>query len=515
MTPAKGKSKADGAGLRRTASDAQAETSRPSGSDRLQEDIATATSPGALPAEFHHPHLQTMKTKGFSGSVQTPDPQLAMQTHLNDGMPHWNDPTHIMPAHQLRHQQSSRTLAALAKANDDEPGGARGEAKTNGPSAPQGTRSSAGSGLPITHESPSFPFPTVNVLYSASSPLASTDPTTLRDRISSADGISKPRRRLASGTEPPRIPHRRSISSLRSAHFLRAPPHPLNSSTGYRSEMLPTVGTSRPGSAFTAPEKKDRVPSMHHPPLAPPIVYRENASGQGWDDPERQESSGRVQINSHDMGQRKSSSSSARSLNGILTGPIYNRPQVSPAASSASSHASNAPRPRRSALEAAASMSKLPTTHDPALYYQSLGLPSTSAETAHLISRFLPQKKIVRPSWEISPAEAREGHVGIGLTNGDYREAHESLVRSMRDLSLGTTASRRSASKSYSYRNLLGSGSSSATDVVAQGGVGMISGINGPKMVSRGAWRGRTPFELSVERCLAQRPKGPVSGLQA
>jgi hypothetical protein len=98
----------------------------------------------------------------------------------------------------------------------------------------------------------------------------------------------------------------------------------------------------------------------------------------------------------------------------------------------------------------------------------------------------------------------------------------------MREMGLGVTATsgtRRSASRTYSYQNLLGAGTSSAgagpssgvvvtnsNGVTGQGqedslGVGLVKGRNGPMVVARGGWKGKSPFELSVERCMAQRPQ--------
>ena len=466
-------------------------------------------SPGALPAEVNHPHPHTMKTTGFSGSVQTPDPQLTMQTHLNEATPHWNDSMHIMPAHQLKHQQSARTLAALAKADD----AARSEGSGIVPAAFHRMRTktiSASSGI-STNASSSFPFPNVDTQPSELTPPTSSE--CVKPRIEHPlEEKSRTRTRLASGTETHRIRHRRSNSSLRSVQSMRAPPHPLNSPTDYRSGMVLDVGTSRSGSTLNSP-KRDNGPIFHNPPIAPPVVYREVVSGQGWDHAEGRPSSGIGEIDSHDLVPRKISSSSTRSLKDILTGPTPHRSDVPATSSSPSSQLSQAqPSRRRTAVEAASAMTKLPTTNNPALYHHSRGYPSSSAETAFLISRFLPQKKVTRPKWEISATALQEGHDGIGLTNGEYREAHESLIRGMRELSVGTgtTSTRRSKSKGYTHQALL----VSSSDLGSREGIGMVNGRNGPMVVARGGWRGKTPFELSVERCLTQRPKRSSPGLQ-
>lgn len=44
-------------------------------------------------------------------------------------------------------------------------------------------------------------------------------------------------------------------------------------------------------------------------------------------------------------------------------------------------------------------------------------------------------------------------------------------------------------------------------------GVGMVKGSKGGLMVSRGGWEGRSPFLLSVDRCLAQKPVRGIPGI--
>ncbi len=46
----------------------------------------------------------------------------------------------------------------------------------------------------------------------------------------------------------------------------------------------------------------------------------------------------------------------------------------------------------------------------------------------------LAPEEVKRPVWEVSSTVTPEGELCIGLTNGDYREAHESLIRTMRTL---------------------------------------------------------------------------------
>ena len=43
-------------------------------------------------------------------------------------------------------------------------------------------------------------------------------------------------------------------------------------------------------------------------------------------------------------------------------------------------------------------------------------------------------------------------------------------------------------------------------------GVGMVKGSKG-LMVSRGGWEGKSPFLLSVDRCLAQKPQRAIQGI--
>lgn len=482
--------------LRRTASDSQANTARPSPINTTHAENKSAVSPIGLPLGTHHAS-HTTRTTGFAGSVHAPDPQVAAQTSGGEFSHHYNDPTHIMPAHQIQHQKSARSLASLA--HPDENGAKQVKNGLGGDGKPpypkelpkhMRQRSTDGSGLPDVKltSSPSFPFPRL-ASGSQASPTTATAPSPSGTQPS-------PRRREASGRHSLR--HKTSNSSLRSMQSLRAPPHPLNSPTGYRSVMLPS---SRPGSNANSPQKGKRGPSMHHPPIAPPVVYREIAVGTGWDIPENEELE-ITRLPQQALGEtRKPSFSSVRSLQGAL-----GRPQSSPSQTQTSATLPPQPTRRKTALEVASAASKLSTTSDPVVYHHSLGFPSTSAETAHLISRFLPSKKIIRPAWEISITERNEGSNRTGLPNGEYREAHESLIRSMKSLGVEEIGSRSS--------HRLGSRKPSSS-IGLMGGeeVGMVKGRNGPMVVARGGWRGRTPFELSVERCLAQRPRGAAAGV--
>lgn len=268
------------------------------------------------------------------------------------------------------------------------------------------------------------------------------------------------------------LPRPLSVTSLRSIQSLRAPPHPLNSPTG-RSGFL------------DSPKSAKRVASLHYPPAAPAVVNCETVEGQGWD-----EDGAPARPLPPTRPERVGSFSSVRSLKGVLGQP---RPAVSRASSS-----------RQTAAQAAAAASRLNTTSDPVAYHHSLGFSQATAETAHLLSRFLPQKRGHRPRWAISAREAMAVHeaiangeepeVRVGLTDGQYRDAHESLVNTLRELGKTRKGPRRgnTVSKSYSYQALLG-------------GVGAEE-LQINSNVPRRRASGQTPFEMSVNRCLAQRP---------
>jgi hypothetical protein len=513
------------AAMRRTVSDTMAIADA---STRTLDQAILIDSPQPLPAD-KQPAPITQRTTGFAGVVHTPDPGAQTPAHA------LNDPTHVMPAHQIKHQQSVRSLHALVTAE----GGGDGvrkplgpprgaAARTESPGRPARTASERSEGVQSTEgttalpdtvsaatneasKSPSFPFPNIPPTQEAkeAEPLMPTPPA-------STESIG-PRSRQVSGK--PSIRHRPSNSSLRSNQSFRAPPHPLNSPTGYRTGIAGTAGAT-----LTSPMMDKRGPSMHHPPIAPPVVYRELATGQGWETPEDPEADQRpsrpVDVNGAAKMPRASSFSSARSFKGIFT-PSWN--DGSP--SSTANPQPPTPSRRRTALELASAASKLQSTNDPVQYHHSLGHSSTVAETVHLISRFLPLKKIRRPVWEVTSQYTPEGYVPIGLTNGDYREAHESLIRTMRSMGLegqgsgvgGRRTMSRSASQGYGHGLLTLSSYpngpiSSVFGTEESTGVGVVKGRNGPIFVSRGGWRGKTPFELSVERVLAQRPQRPLSG---
>ena len=482
--------------MRRTQSDTAQPPSRASRSIMTSPLALQAVNSNGSEGSGSHSSHPRQRTLGFAGAHAIGDPQANAQRHINEAMPHWNDSMHVMPAHQLHHQKSVSSLRASPEDTQKESMG--------------GSKLRPGSVAPDEDGSPEDPAPPIPPQLMSespqSAPMNEDGPRAAKNRYSAPP--SQTRQRIPS--EPHRMKHRASNSSLRSLQSFRVPPHPLNSPTGYRS--------GQPiGSSPISPDRP-RGPSTHHPPLAPPVVHRELVTGHGWDIPEDDEFTSSPVERSATMpngsgsgdprpkGRRQISVSSTKSLQSLLhpttsssTGP------VSPAKSVTSQR-------RRTALEATAKAAKYQTTNDPILYHHSLGHSSTSAETAHLISRFLPSKKVPRPTWEIS-VDNLDTHSGIGLSKGDYREAHESLLRSMREMGVSQPTSKQ-ASRRMSYQSLLGTQAKSETepeDVQGMGvGVGMVNGRNGPMVVARGGgWRGKTPFELSVERCLAQRPVRP------
>jgi hypothetical protein len=147
-------------------------------------------------------------------------------------------------------------------------------------------------------------------------------------------------------------------------------------------------------------------------------------------------------------------------------------------------------------MQAASAASRLNTTSDPVAYHHSLGFSPATAETAHLLSRFLPAKKPHRPRWSITHREALEAaeatergempNYRIGLTDGQYREAHESLVATLKEV--GKSQQLRRGPRSQGYTALL-------------------TGATAEEPAPRNSHRaGQTPFELSMARCMTQRP---------
>ena len=482
--------------VRRTVSDTAAvENAKPPQSAQVDgpvtrsEDSPLAQT-SALPPSA--PQLHTRKTTGFAGHVSVPDPTVIAPPH-----PFVAAPPAPEPEPPIHRQRSVKELAQAAVDTERQRVMSRAEhlrMEDQPGRMPERSHSTVGSGLPHPVNSKAqpgatdFPFPDMNTQTAGSS-----KPQQLERRT-----------RVTSDRPHSQLRQKPSSSSLRSMQSLRAPPHPLNSPMSSKAAPA-VVTTSRPGSMFGSPTKGKQVQTLNHVhPVAPPVIYREVAQGHSWDIPEEQESAPAVDpsINRRDS----HASFSSVHLRSLING------SSSDGSKSSSPHPSLGPR-RITALQAASAASKLHTTTDPALYHQSLGYPSTSAETAHLISRFLPPKKIKRPAWEI-PANSPE--MRIGLQNGEYREAHESLVRSMREMGQpsSNSASRR-ISRNVSLASLAttdegAAGSSVGSDGV---GIGVVRGKGGNFVVARGGWRGKTPFELSVERCLAQKPQRSVSPL--
>lgn len=553
--------------------------------------------------ETRPPPMVTRKTTGFAGPTQVPDPAIATPSHA------LNDPTHIMPAHQIKHQQSARSLHALQAMQADADGkglGRRSDAGRRSMTGLSRTNSSASvngkeemkevkrveSGLSMTKTAGDTP-PIARPSQSADqdvpqTPAEPNDPSDLRKGseprpepsgspsypfprlLSEGDGAQTALSASPSTIKPPTPPihhqqrdqtnprsrqistastnngqrtlrHRYSNSSIRSIQSLRAPPHPLNSPTGYRTGIHPSA------SAHTSPMKA-KGPSMHHPPIAPPVINRDKAEGMRWtgtgipEDAEmtrmspasrRTATNGTAEsVKARGTAQgRTSSFSSIRSITNLLGSSSLGQPTSSNSTVAdppSSSTSRPGPNRRPTAFEATAKAARLRSTADPAAYHASLGFPSSTADTAHLISRFLPPPKTSRPVWEIPADAAREGFVGIGLTNGDYRESHEALVRTMMTMGVerggrvgsfrgssiiasaggdGTMTSRQGGNMS---RQGQGMSVSSIDEVV---GVGMVKGSKGGLVVSRGGWEGRSPFLLSVDRCLAQKPHRAIQGI--
>lgn len=144
--------------IRRTVSDTQAETARPSASATPKATIVD--SPLAMP-EVDAPPLLRQRTTGFAGT--THESTYPQQQHQ------YNDSTHVMPAHQVKHQ-SARDLAVMVMSDadgerekDEGVGPVLDDSRSGTPRDLQRMRSTDGSGLAGTSaavdKSPSFPFP--------------------------------------------------------------------------------------------------------------------------------------------------------------------------------------------------------------------------------------------------------------------------------------------------------------------------------------------------------------------
>ena len=490
--------------MRRTLSEsiAGAPTQSP---EQLSVQPASITSPiSAKKSLTDPPSLMTRKTTGFSGALHPapePEPEPVEPPNLK----------RVQSVKELAHEaiETERKITARKLAMMDIEQQARDE--EDRPVPPNRTRSTEGSGLPPDAEqrqkietSPSFPFPRLG-----------EHPTGESSQMAN---------RSASGMAP-RLRQRSSNTSLRSTASYRAPPHPLNTQPQPR-----TANHSRAGSTAVSPDEYDIRRSMHHPPIAPPVINTESAEGHTWDLPEDRETS----RSSSSMGppggirppplvSRRDSTTSQRSLRAIFQ-PTSSRAQAStsmgPSTSSSgqqardslNGHAGTGPTRRMTAIEAAAAASRLSTTNNAALYHQSLGYSPSASETAHLISRFLPAKKSTKPPWNITPEMVQDGQPHLGLTDGDYREAHDSLIRQMREL--GSVSSSRRQDRRVSKPPMGGLGVPAVVRNGVEGSsMGTIKTRNGPLNVSRGGgWGGKTPFELGVERCLAQRPKSAAWG---
>ncbi|OXM82131.1 hypothetical protein C364_00243 [Cryptococcus neoformans Bt63] len=519
----KGKQQApSSAAMRRTVSDTTSDPKR-----KRTQSMAEAMARGDLvdiQDPDHRPPL-TQRTTGFAGTVQPPDPQVAAE------MPQVDHPIITNP---IKRVASSKSLVGPISAitsmdatpdsglPTEPPRGLQSEtSEPKRPSTGPSLRSTSGGGLPrdptdqrdeaqtqnkLTN-SPSYPFPKMV------SPTGSDQKASPKDDLPEKEIPTTSRSRATSSKAARSLRHRPSNSSLRSIQSLRAPPHPLNSPISYTGRNAAQESPSR-GSY----DKRDRVPSMHQPPVPQPQVSYEVAQGQGWDqipeeDVPRENACPSNQSNvdagtTHSQNLRRSSVASTRSLRSIFAGTL-----------APPSTASSSPQPhkRLTALEAASAASKRPTTNNPVLYHHSLSHASGSAESCFLISRFLPPKKITRPKWEVDiHDQERIEHGGVGLTNGDYRSAHETLVSTFRELGTGALRQKRGLPRTPSGYSLIPTGLTLSSVATATGvsnghqdnqGLGTIKARDGGRFeVARGGSGGMTPFEMSVERVLKQRP---------
>ncbi|WVQ82373.1 hypothetical protein IAT38_004501 [Cryptococcus sp. DSM 104549] len=554
--------RASSAAMRRTVSDTSAD---PKGHRAGQPSISEMLAKGDLadvPDPDHPPPL-TQRTTGFAGTVQPPDPQVAAELPPTEPPAIVHTPLKRVASSKslvgpisMEHTPTTPGDEGIATEPPKAVKDAKKRAEASAPSS-LAMRSTSGSGLPQkanrdeakakVSTSPSYPFPHMPTPAASNKPSPtgpSQDSPTSSQPPAPASESSEPRSRHTSHNQPRTLRHRPSNSSIRSIQSLRAPPHPLNSPTGYR-----TVGR---GGAHDSPskanggtsyDKRARVPSMHQPPVPSPQISYEVAQGKGYDTiPETGAAStagglsaspvdstagqmgttgagGSTEASSHTL--RRSSVASTRSVRSIFAGTLLANP--APTATTTSSAHPGPPTRRLTAMEAAAAASKRQTTNNPTLYHTSLGHPSNVADTTYLTSRFLPVRKVRRPAWEIDMNDAeRIESGGVGLTNGDYRESHESLVRTFRELGAGGNGSepqKRGVSRSYSGYGLLpsslssvASAASAAAGAMTEGtgvkGLGTIKARDGARFeVGRGGSRGMTPFEMSVERVMAQKPR--------
>jgi len=465
--------------MRRTMS-ASVATLKTQSPEEMSVKPASITSPISTTSRPEAPVLTTRKTTGFGGKHPEPSPE-----------PEVYEP--------LRRTQSVKELAAEAIGSErkataqklamtDQSQGQKSHTRqgSSGAGGPSRTRSTDGSGIPNDkaaqiETSPSYPFPRV---------LDAGLERTTSNGLRQSSGHSTPAERKSSNG----LRHIPSNTSIRSTVSYRAPPHPLNSSLGHARTASTALSTDM-----------DMRRSMHQPPLAPPVIYRVQAEGHTWDLLESPE----AEPPAPPQMSRRESTSSQRSLRAIFQ-PTSSRMQQRSASGPSPGHAQsgassqNGPIPNRrpTAMEAASAASKMHTTTNAALYHQSLGYSTSQAETAHLISRFLPAKPAHKAPW-ILTSDSEPGAKGI--TESEYKPSHDSLCRMMKNLGVPPKTSRN--------RNQTGSGFRKASrftsNLLTVPVVGIIKSKNGPLRIERGGWGGKTPIELSIARCQAQRPKGP------
>jgi hypothetical protein len=429
---------------------------------------ASITSPMSTTSRPEAPVLTTRKTTGFGGKHPDPSPEPEVQE-------------------PLRRVQSVKELAAEVLGSERKATAqklAMTDQSSNGPSrqnsGPSRTRSTDGSGIPNEkiaqiETSPSYPFPRV---------LDAGLERTTSNGLRQSSNASTPQERQPSNG----LRHVSSNTSIRSTVSYRAPPHPLNSALGHARTASTALSTDM-----------DMRRSMHQPPLAPPVIYRVAAEGQTWDLLESPEPDPPAPAPMS----RRESSSSQRSLRAFFQPTSSRMAPTQRSTSAAAGVPQNGPIPNRrpTAMEAASAASKMHTTNNPALYHQSLGYSTSQAETAHLISRFLPAKSHKKAPWILTP-DSEQGQKGI--TESEYKPAHDSLCRMMKSVGVPAKNSRN--------RNQTGSGFRKASRFTSNlltvpVGIGIIKSKNGPLRIERGGWGGKTPIELSIARCQAQRPR--------
>ncbi|WVN88290.1 uncharacterized protein L203_103495 [Cryptococcus depauperatus CBS 7841] len=508
--------------MRRIASDTSADTHSKSSKPIMGDALARGNLMENQGGGERRPAL-TQRTTGFAGTVQPPDPQVAAEIPVE----------HPIIQNPIRRVASSKSLvgpiSAMPLIENTLDVGLHVEplnnVKTKGieqRDLAQALPSTSSSRISVVtdtkfSESPSYPFPKMPSPDNTRDYPNSTEETRARKHSASTQ-TGQQSRQASFKAAVPSLRHRPSNSSLRSVQSLRAPPHPLNSpNTCRRSGVIDSP--SRDG-------KRERVTSMHQPPIPQPQISYEVAQGQGWgqileEDAFRKSISNESNtgpsvvgtMRSRDL--RRSSEASTRSIRSIFGNTISSLPPASPQ-----------PSKRLTAFEAATAAAKRPTTNNPALYHHSLGHPSGSAESCFLISRFLPPKKISRPKWEINIHDQdRIENGNVGLTNGDYRSAHESLVSTLRDLVAGPDAQKRNMSRYPVYGIIpssltLSSVAAAASGIAGSshtqnggeaprhlGGLGNLIARDGFKSeAAKGVQKGLTPFEQSVQRVVAQRP---------